>query len=581
MQVRRLAALRAAAALTLATTSLHAQNITLESASSKGLPALEFIFSSSVPEALSRDGRFVTFFTGATNLSALDTNTKDDVYVRDRTTGATELVSCDAAGLAVGGSGSTISEDGRYVCFVSDSTAIDPAKLGGGIVVRDRVLGTTGPVPLSNFGQIPDQVSFTPRLSADGRWVVFASYATNLVAGDSNGLWDVFVHDRQGPQTRRVSVSSSGVEGNKSSWSGSATPDGSAIVFSSASDNLVSGDTNGFGDVFVHWPGTGVTELVSLSNTGALANQGAGGGPFGIRSSAISDDARWVAFASASTNLVAGDTNGVVDVFLRDRLLGTTICATAGVLGNPGTLGGGTDGIVLSGDGRFVGFVSSSPDLIAGDSNGQADVFLRDCIAGVTRRVNETLTGATGAPQFWVPACSADGRYVLIHGTCANFVASDPVGTRGHAFVRDMQLTGALMSTYCTPKTNSSGSTPFIGWNGAPLATGNDSFFLFASGVLPAKAGLFFWSRGSASIPFGGGTLCLAPPIVREAVQVSGAVGALDAGCYTHHFSHAEMSTHAVVAGDTLYGQFWSRDPGFTPPNNIGLTGAVQFTVLP
>jgi hypothetical protein len=136
-------------------------------------------------------------------------------------------------------------------------------------------------------------------------------------------------------------------------------------------------------------------------------------------------------------------------------------------------------------------------------------------------------------------------------------------------------------STYCTAKTNSAGCVPQIDHTGVPTrVTGADDFTITAEDVLTTKSGLLFWGMAMLSNPFHGGTLCVASPTVRTPIQDSGcaACGACQ-GAYSFHFSHAYMSANSVQSGDTLYAQYWSRDPGFAPPNNYGLTDALKFTV--
>jgi hypothetical protein len=136
-------------------------------------------------------------------------------------------------------------------------------------------------------------------------------------------------------------------------------------------------------------------------------------------------------------------------------------------------------------------------------------------------------------------------------------------------------------STYCTAKVNSNGCTPQIDWSGVPTrVTGADDFEITATHVLTAKSGLLFWGLGPLGNPFHGGTLCVAAPTVRTPIQDSGCptCGTCQ-GAYTFAFSHSYMNSQSVHAGDTIYAQFWSRDPGFTPPNNYGLTDALKFTV--
>src|SRR5437870_3874045 len=191
---------------------------------------------------------------------------------------------------------------------------------------------TTVRVSVASGGTEGDDASLGSALSADGRFVAFDSAATDLVAGDTNGVSDVFVHDRQTGTTERVSVASGGAQGNGSSGLiGFAFPpalsaDGRFVAFLSVATNLVAGDTNGATDVFVHDRQTGATERVSVASGGGTQGNRNSGGFFAFP--ALSADGRLVAFHSAATNLVAGDTNGAYDVFVHELTVSTTTTST-------------------------------------------------------------------------------------------------------------------------------------------------------------------------------------------------------------------------------------------------------------
>jgi Tol biopolymer transport system component len=156
------------------------------------------------------------------------------------------------------------------------------------------------------------------RISADGRYIVFTSDASNLVAGDTNSAWDIFVRDRESGETRRVSVSSSGAEGKGNSYSADVSADGRYVCFSSTASNLVAGDTNNATDIFVYDVQSGETRRVSVSSTGTEADRASREGP------SISADGRYVAFTSAARNLIADDTNTNTDIFVHDLQSGET-----------------------------------------------------------------------------------------------------------------------------------------------------------------------------------------------------------------------------------------------------------------
>ncbi len=266
-------------------------------------------------------------------------------------------------------------------------------------------------------------------LSADGAFVAFASKATRLVAGDTNGRWDVFVHDRATGVTERVSVDSSGAEANADSRFPALSADGRIVVFESAATNLVAGDTNGRSDLFVHDRTTGITERVSVDSSGAQGNDASSERP------ALSADGSVVAFTSLASNLVAGDTNGASDAFVRDRGAGTTERASVDSAGNE-TDGLVVDGPALSGDGRFVAFESDATDLVPNDTNGWDDVFVHDRWSRATERASVATSGAQAKAPCQLPAISADGRFVAFTTFAQNLVPGD-TNVASDVFVHD------------------------------------------------------------------------------------------------------------------------------------------------
>jgi LPXTG-site transpeptidase (sortase) family protein len=323
--------------------------------------------------SISPDGRFIAFESAASNLVAGDTNGRPDIFVHDRITGTTERVSVDSSG----GQGSGISiwyppalsGDGRYVAFESTASTLVPGDTNGmqDIFVRDRTTGTTERISVATGGTQGSRHSFSPSISADGRYVAFESESTNLVPGDTNGLSDVFVHDRTTGTTERVSVDSSGGQGNGLSVRPSISSSGRYVVFDSSAANLVNGDTNGSYDVFVHDRTTRATTRVSVVTGGGQTNESSW-------YASISADGRYVAFQSHAGNLVPG--NIAPDVFVHDRTTGVTVRASEGrdrQHGN-GTSAWGS----LSADGRYVAFQSFANNLVPGDSNGTSDVFIHE-----------------------------------------------------------------------------------------------------------------------------------------------------------------------------------------------------------
>jgi len=257
----------------------------------------------------------VAFASDARNLVPGDTNGAEDVFVHDLTTGQTVRVSVDSAGTQSNGASffPVISADGRLVTFASSASNLVPGDTNGAkdIFVHDLTTGQTVRVSVNSAGTQSNGASFFPVISADGQSVAFESLATNLVPGDTNGVRDIFVHDLTTRQTVRVSADSAGIQGNGSSSSPSLSADGQLVAFASDATNLVPGDTNGVKDIFVRDLTTGQTARVSVDSAGIEGN----GDSF---FPSLAANERLVAFDSFATNLVPGDTNGAEDIFVHD-----------------------------------------------------------------------------------------------------------------------------------------------------------------------------------------------------------------------------------------------------------------------
>lgn len=347
--------------------------------------------------------------------------------------GQTSLVSLSTVGeqANVASDSEVISADGRSVAFVSFADNLVPGDTNElrDVFVRDLRTGTTSRVNVSSTGEQANNDTTDLRISIswDGRYVAFVSLASNLVPGDTNGDWDVFVRDRLSGTTSRVSVSSSGTQGNVGSFGGvSISLDGRFVAFQSAASNLVPGDVAGTEDIFVRDRFASTTTRVSLSSTGGTADNLS-------FDPVISGDGRFVAFNSQATNLVPDDTNGATDVFVRDRLAGTTTrvsVASSGEQGNGPSAAGLGSGVAISGDGRYVAFESSASNLVPDDTNQADDIFVRDRRTSTTSRVSVSDTGAqANAASFFGVSISLDGRYVVFLSEASNLVPRDTNGT--------------------------------------------------------------------------------------------------------------------------------------------------------
>jgi hypothetical protein len=245
------------------------------SVSSNGVQGDGWSFSPS----LSGDGRLVAFISTAENLVPGDSNDLADIFVYDTQTRITERVSINADGASANGLSyhPQISADGRFVSFTSIASNLvgDDTNNFADIFVFDRLTNDIDRVSVGDEGTQSDRWSDWSSISADGRYVVFSSAANNLVYGDTNQALDVFLHDRLTGQTRRVSVGSDGSQGNKGAgWGAKISADGRFITFSSTAENLVPNDTNQISDVFIHNRVNGKTERISTPSAPAAGISG-------------------------------------------------------------------------------------------------------------------------------------------------------------------------------------------------------------------------------------------------------------------------------------------------------------------
>jgi Tol biopolymer transport system component len=342
----------------------------------------------------------------------------------------TRLVSVSATG-TVGNNSSyypSISADGRFVAFQSDASNLvaNDTNASTDVFVYDRSTRKTRRVSVSSSGVQGNGGSVESSISPDGRFVAFTSNASNLVGKDINATSDVFVYDRSTRKTRRVSVSSRGAEGNDSSYLPAVSGGGRFVAFTSNATNLVGGDTNDREDVFVYERSTRKTRRVSISSAGAQ-----GDGFSDIAS--VSRSGRFVAFYSAASNLVAKDTNANPDVFVHDRSTRKTRRVSVSSSGAQGN--GSSYEASISADGRFVAFHSGSSNLVGNDTNATNDVFVHDRSTRKTRRVSVNSGGVQGNEYSEGPSISADGRFVAFYSYASNFVGND-TNTTTDVFIR-------------------------------------------------------------------------------------------------------------------------------------------------
>jgi Tol biopolymer transport system component len=253
------------------------------------------------------------FSSNADNLVPGDRNNQPDVFMRDRRKKRTILVSVGLGGRPADDVSwaPSVSADGRFVAFASFASNLVPGDTNGtsDVFVRDLRAGTTTRVSVGTGGGQANDTSVTPSISADGRFVAFASYASNLVPDDTNRGWEVFVRDRYARTTTRISVGPGGRQVHGNSDGPSISADGRFVAFASDASDLVARDTNGERDIFVHDRRKHQTMRVSVGPRGLQANSGS-------EWPSISPEGGFVGFRSHATNLVPNDTNGQADIFL-------------------------------------------------------------------------------------------------------------------------------------------------------------------------------------------------------------------------------------------------------------------------
>ncbi|MBP0002854.1 MAG: PD40 domain-containing protein [Cyanobacteria bacterium SBC] len=387
---------------------------------------------------ISSNGQYVVFESGADNLVAGDENGEADIFLRDRNTGRTISISsvldtlesstsyreCHASDPAISG-------NGRFV-------AIGCRGYDERIFVRDGFTDETRLVSVASDGTPANEDSWHPAFDESGRYVAFVSEADNLVPGDTNGVEDIFVYDWQERTTTRVSVDSNGVQGNGESGSVFNGPvlsaDGRYVAFESEADNFVLGDGNQSKDIFVHDRITGQTTRASSTSAGTQAN-------WTSLAPTISADGRFVAFESYADNLVPGDTTrSYTDIFVHDRITGQTTRVSVAEDGTESNHY--SNNANLSGNGRYVVFESYADNLVPGDTNGVLDVFLHDRFTGEISRVSVADNGSQGNGSSPIPiggniAISADGRSIAFDSDADNLVVGDTNGYED-VFVRDL-----------------------------------------------------------------------------------------------------------------------------------------------
>jgi subtilisin family serine protease/Tol biopolymer transport system component len=508
---------------------------------SRTSPGLSGNESSRLP-AISSDGRFVAFLSLATNLAANAGGTNGLVYLHDTATRSNMLVSRSTTGGLPNADCTDvrISGDGRFVVFVSDAsnlTALDNNNASD-VFLYDRNSGLLELISRS-ASAIGNADSGSPAVSADGRYVIFASDASNLVAGDNTGWRDVFVRDRQLSMTTRVSVSSGGIPANYISDLPNISGDGRYITFISGADNLVSEP---------YFPAFHLYQRDRINATTVRISKTSGNVPgdddCGI--SAMSTDGRFVAFESYASNLLGGDTNNVQDIFLWDRVAGALARISHGNNGEQAD----QDCWVpfVTGNGRHVLFFSAASRLYAQDEDSFYNVFDYDRLTAKLSRLSHNHAGHTAMDSSFFPVASAEGRFVAFDSWAWNLAPRDGNGSRD-VFLLDRGEAIPDLMIYVSGETDRHGiglhGTNIVQRSALPLTNGagtfsirldndgptNDIFSVRANAAPPGWAGQFLSGTTNVTAAITGAGWSISLPAASNVVlrldvnSVSAAVG--------------------------------------------------------
>ena len=527
---------------------------------------------------ISDGGRYVAFSSFAANLVPGDTNGRHDVFLHDRVLGTTERVSTTSTGAQIPQTSGfpSLAPEGRHISF---QIVVGLPLANDLLYLKDVQTGALERVDLDHLGNPVFEACRYPHASSLGSAIAFESRSALIVPGDNNASADVFVRDRGLGTTTRVSIRTGGAEGDSDSFGRGISADGRFVLMDSNATNLVPDDLNGTADTFLHDRADSSTELISVSSAGV---QGDGRSVTG----GLSDDGRFVAFASDATNLVTGDTNGLRDIFLRDRVSGTTVRVNVG----PGGIqaNDASSQPQISRDGRVVSFSSFASNLVVGDDNGEWDVFLYETDTGLTTRASLTASKGEANGPCTGGQPSGDGRFITFGSTATNLVEGD-TNDDWDVFVRDRQLPPAPV-TYCTAKLNSLGCLPTIAGIGEPSASSGSGFLVTGSNVRNNKAGLLLYSvMGRAANPFQGGFLCLAPQVKRTPVVFAGGtpppvqdcsgVFAIDMNAFAVGALGGSPVALLTQPGTVVRSQWWGRDQGFAAPANTTLSDGLEYQV--
>lgn len=549
--------------------------------------------------ALSPDGRYAVMLGYSTDMNPVPGPWVDipALWIRDRTTGLNELVSVSITGgyssnlvpTLTSAISASISADGRYVAFDSGASDLVAGDTNNrpDVFVRDRLAGVTTRVSVAHDGSELPERSSKPRLSGDGRYVLFATDATNVLPGPPQGSGG-------SDNTYRYELSTGAIDLIAPYSAGAAiSTDGRFVAFSQPL-SLVPEDTNGASDIYLRDFQSGSTTLVSVNASGLAAN-GASANP------ELSGDGSVVAFYSGAIDLVPGDSNNRADIFVRNLVTGTITIASRHTNGaQPEQSASGLSEFRLSLDGGHVLFDTDSRRLIDADLNTASDVFVHDVVSGETQILSVDPNGwqVSGTLDYhaYSGGISADGQLVLFESS-ATLTADDPSSARS-VYVHDRTIPVPRGFCFGTMSTCPCGNAGALGrgcqsgnvtvgvrlQSTGAVSVANDTLLLQAVVVPTGVSVLFFQGtarvNGSIGAAFGDGLRCAGGTTTRLGIRT----GAGGLAAYGAPSGDVPVSTRGGVpaAGGTFHYQAWFRDAtSFCTPAQYNLSNGLTITWIP
>lgn len=373
--------------------------------------------------SVSADGRYAVFESTASNLVNNDLNNNSDIFLVDTENGTIQRISEPTSGGDANGSSNnpSISANGQFVVFESfaPNLVANDTNNAVDIFIYDRIAQSMERVSVASNNTQANSHNFSPSVSADGRFVTFYSISSNLVSGDNNRAVDVFVRDRTTGETRMISTNANGNPGNMASWQPVISANGQYIAFSSNASNLVAGDSNNVQDIFLYEMATGNIAMVSKDNSGTPGNALSA-------YPAISASGDYVVFESDATNLVSNDGNGQTDIFVAD--VPHSSVTRISVTTDGGDINAPAYQPRISQDGRFISYYSYASNIVQPDPNNVEDVYLYDQSTGAIEMLTRTMAGEPSNGSSFTAALNDDGRYAVTSSLATNLDVTDTNG---------------------------------------------------------------------------------------------------------------------------------------------------------